>query len=555
MADNGSESLDRVGPFVPLRHQLFRRIWIASLFSNFGQLIQSVGAAWAMTQLTGRADMVALVQSATFAPLMCLSLVAGAIADSYDRRKIALFALSLALLGAAGLSLITLLDLLSPTWIFFFCFIVGTGTALFGPAWQSSVGEQVPARELPAAIALNSISYNIARSFGPAIGGVLVAAAGVLAAFAFNALAYIPLIVVMYFWQRSPEKSRLPPEALGRAVISGVRYVLHSPPIRSVIIRTLLVSLAATSASALMPLIARELLGGDAGLYGILLGCFGIGAVIGALLLPRLKEKLPDERVVMSASLLIGFSLIGIGLSTHVLLSGLLLAGAGAGWMLALSVAGISVQLSSPRWVTARALAASYTAVCGGMTLGGWGWGRVAASYGTDMALIASGLAMIATIAAGMWWRMPVIERQRDPDQPPSEPETNLDLIGRSGPIAVTLEYRVSAARARAFYMAMTAMESIRHRTGGYNWSIARDVGDPELWTERYYTPTWHDYLRQRSRLTAADLETWQRAVDFHKGPADIRVRRMLERPYGSVRWSEDVPDRGIIMPLPGQGS
>ena len=555
MADNGSESLDRVGPFVPLRHQLFRRIWIASLFSNFGQLIQSVGAAWAMTQLTGRADMVALVQSATFAPLMCLSLVAGAIADSYDRRKIALFALSLALLGAAGLSLITLLDLLSPTWIFFFCFIVGTGTALFGPAWQSSVGEQVPARELPAAIALNSISYNIARSFGPAIGGVLVAAAGVLAAFAFNALAYIPLIVVMYFWQRSPEKSRLPPEALGRAVISGVRYVLHSPPIRSVIIRTLLVSLAATSASALMPLIARELLGGDAGLYGILLGCFGIGAVIGALLLPRLKEKLPDERVVMSASLLIGFSLIGVGLSTHVLLSGLLLAGAGAGWMLALSVAGISVQLSSPRWVTARALAASYTAVCGGMTLGGWGWGRVAASYGTDMALIASGLAMIATIAAGMWWRMPVIERQRDPDQPPSEPETNLDLIGRSGPIAVTLEYRVSAESARAFYMAMTAMESIRHRTGAYNWSIARDVGDPELWTERYYTPTWHDYLRQRSRLTAADLETWQRAVDFHKGPADIRVRRMLERPYGSVRWSEDVPDRGIIMPLPGQGS
>ena len=555
MADSGSEAVERIGPFVPLRHQLFRRIWTASLFSNFGQLIQGVGAAWAMTQLTGRADMVALVQSATFAPLMCLSLIAGAIADSYDRRKIALFALCLALLGATGLSVITLFDLHSPAWIFFFCFIVGTGTALFGPAWQSSVGEQVPARELPAAIALNAISYNIARSFGPAIGGVLVAAAGVLAAFAFNALAYIPLIVAMYFWRRSPEKSRLPPEALGRAVISGVRYVLHSPPIRSVIIRALLISLAATSASALMPLIAHELLGGEAGLYGILLGCFGIGAVIGALLLPRLKERLPDERVVTGASLLIGISLIGTGLSTNALLSGLLLAGAGAGWMLSTSVAGISVQLSSPRWVTARALAASYTAVCGGMTLGAWGWGRVAANYGTDVALIASGVAMIATIAAGLWWRMPVIERQRDPAEPLSEPETNLDLIGRSGPIAVTLEYRVPAESARAFYMAMTAMESIRHRTGGYNWSIARDVADPELWTERYHTPTWHDYLRQRSRLTATDLDIWQRAVDFHKGPGDIRIRRMLERPYGSVRWSEDVPDRGIIMPLPGQGS
>lgn len=555
MAEGGNEATGRIGSFAPLRHQLFRRIWIASLFSNFGQLIQGVGAAWAMTQLTGRADMVALVQSATFAPLMCLSLIAGAIADSYDRRKIALFALCMALLGATGLSVITLLDLLTPAWIFFFCFIVGTGTALFGPAWQSSVGEQVPARELATAIALNSISYNIARSFGPAIGGVLVAVAGVLAAFAFNALAYIPLIVAMYFWRRTPEKSRLPPEALGRAVISGVRYVLHSPPIRSVLIRTILIALAATSASALMPLIARELLGGEAGLYGILLGCFGVGAVIGALLLPRMKEKLPDERVVLMASLLMGVSLIGTGLSSHAMLSGLLLAGAGAGWMISLSVAGISVQISSPRWVTARALAASYTAVCGGMTLGGWGWGRVATSYGTDVALIASGLATVATIAAGVRWRMPAIEQQRDPDQPLSEPETNLHLTGRSGPIAVVLEYRVPADRARAFYAAMTALESIRYRTGGYNWSIARDVADPELWTERYYTPTWHDYLRQRSRLTAADLETWQRAVDFHRGPGDIRVRRMLERPYGSVRWSEDVPDRGVIVPLPGQGS
>lgn len=555
MAEGGDEAAGRIGPFAPLRHRLFRRIWTASLFSNFGQLIQGVGAAWAMTQLTARADMVALVQSATFAPLMCLSLVAGAIADSYDRRKIALLALCLALLGAAGLSMMTLLDLLTPAWIFFFCFIVGTGTALFGPAWQSSVGEQVPARELPAAIALNSISYNIARSFGPAIGGVLVAVAGVLAAFAFNALAYVPLIVVMYFWKRSPEKSRLPPEALGRAVISGVRYVLHSPPIRSVLIRTALVALAATSAAALMPLIARELLGGDAGLYGILLGCFGLGAVIGAVLLPRMKESMSDERAVLFASLLMGFSLIGTGFSTNAVLSGVLLAGAGAGWMISLSVAGISVQISSPRWVTARALAASYTAVCGGMTLGSWAWGRVAAGYGTDIALIASGLVTIATIATGARWRMPAIEEQRDPDRPLSEPETNLDLTGRSGPIAVVLEYRVPTDRARDFYTAMTALESIRHRTGGYNWSIARDVADPELWTERYYTPTWHDYLRQRSRFTAADLETWQRALEFHKGPEEVRVRRMLERPYGSVRWSEDVPDRGVIVPLPGQGS
>lgn len=555
MADGGEEAAGRVGPFDPLRHGLFRRIWTASVFSNFGQLIQSVGAAWAMTQLTGRADMVALVQSATFAPLMLLSLFAGAIADSYDRRKIALIALSIALLGAIGLSLVTGLGLLSPGWILFFCFVIGTGTALFGPAWQSSVGEQVPQRELAQAIALNSISYNIARSFGPAIGGLLVALAGVLAAFTFNALAYIPLIIVMILWRRLPETSRLPPEALGRAVISGTRYVVYSPPIRAVLVRTLLISFAGVAASALMPLIARELLNGGASLYGILLGCFGAGAVLGALFLTPIKERLSDEVSVGLSTALMGLCMIGAGVSRHGLLTGVLMMGAGSGWMISMALCNINIQMSSPRWVTGRALAACVTAVCAGMTIGGWIWGSVAASEGTGFALVASGAALILTIAASLVWRMPAVEEQRDRDTPLSEPETNLDLNGRSGPIVVTIEYRVPLDKARDFYTAMMPLEAIRQRTGGYGWSISRDVGDPELWTERYHTPTWHDYLRQRSRLTVADLATWQIAIDFHSDANPIRVRRKLERPYGSVRWREDVPDRGVIVQLPSQGS
>jgi len=544
---------ERIGPFTPLRHGLFRRIWTASLFSNFGQLIQGVGAAWAMTQLTGRADMVALVQSATFAPLMLLSLIAGAIADSYDRRKIALVALSTALLGAIGLSLVTTAGWLSPAWILFFCFIVGTGTALFGPAWQSSVGEQVPQRELPQAIALNSISYNIARSFGPAIGGFLVAVAGVLAAFFFNALAYIPLIVVMIFWRRKPEPARLPPEALGRAIISGIRYVVHSPPIRSVLIRILLIAFAGVSASALMPLVARELLDGGAGLYGILLGCFGAGAVLGALFISPIKDRMSDEAAVALSCVVMGLCLVGIGLSRNPLVTGLLLVGAGSGWMISNALCNISIQMSSPRWVTARALAACVTSICAGITIGGWAWGRVASALGTDLALILSGVALLLTVLARFRYRMPMIEEQRVRDAPLAEPETNMDLNGRSGPIVVTIEYRIARHRARQFYMAMMPMESIRHRTGGYGWSLARDVADPELWTERYHTPTWHDYLRQRDRLTVADLDIWQRAIDLTEEP--ISVRRKLERPWGSVRWREDVPDRGIIVRIPQAGS
>ncbi|WP_340315917.1 MFS transporter [Rhizorhabdus argentea] len=554
MAEENSGAIQRQGTFGPLRERLFRRIWTASLFSNFGALIQSVGAAWAMTQLTGRADMVALVQSATFAPLMLISLPSGAIADSYDRRKIALVALGIAFVGAIGLSLVTVLGLLTPGFLLLFCFMVGTGTALLSPAWQASVSEQVPPQALPQAITLNSISYNIARSFGPAIGGLLVAAAGVLAAFVFNALAYLPMIVVMFLWRRPAEASRLPPEALGRAIISGVRFAIHSPPIRTVFLRSLLLSTLGASISALMPLVARELLGGGASLYGILLGCFGVGAVLGALVMARIKAHLSEEQTTAACLVLLGLCMVGVGLSRDRLATGLLLLGAGAGWMILVAISNISIQVSSPRWVTARALAAFTTAVCAGLSIGSWGWGHVAASHGTGIAMILSGSAMILSAAAGLVLRMPEIEEQRDPGLVPSDPDVRLEVSGRSGPVILTIEYRVLAEQARAFYTAMLSVEPIRYRTGGYAWSLARDVADPELWTERYHTPTWHDYLRQRSRLTAADVAIWNRALAFHQG-GKVTIRRMLERPYGSVRWSEDVPDRGILLPLPPQGS
>lgn len=555
MAEDTSDVIAQMGMFAPLRQPVFRRIWTASLVSNFGSLIQGVGAAWAMTQLTGRADMVALVQSATFAPLMLLSLPAGAIADSYDRRKVALVAMLIALSGAVGLCTVTMLGLLTPTLLLLFCFIVGTGTALFSPAWQASVGEQVSPGALPQAIALNAISFNIARSFGPAIGGVLVALFGVLSAFIFNAFAYLPMIAVMALWRRRPEKNRLPPEALGRAMISGVRYAIHSPPIRTVFLRTLLLGLIGSSTSALMPLVAHDLLEGDAALFGILLGSFGIGAIIGAFTVNRVRDRLGDERAMAICLLVVGLSLVGVGMSHNALLTCLLLVIGGGGWMIIMAMCNISIQVSSPRWVTGRALAAFMTAICAGLSLGGWAWGVVARDYGTQAAMVASGVGLILSISFGLFLRMPAVEEQRDHGLAFTDPDTRLDVRGRSGPIVLTVNYRVPVDQARAFYTAMLEMEAIRHRTGAYGWSLARDIGDPELWVERYHTPTWHDYLRQRTRLTAADMASWDRARAFHKGPEPIAFNRLLERPYGSVRWSEDVPDHGIIVPLPQQGS
>ena len=227
------------GVAAPLRHAVFRRIWLASLLSNLGLLIQGVGAAWAMTQMTSSADKVALVQTALMLPIMLISMPAGAIADMYDRRIVALVSLAIALAGATALTVMAWLNLVTPNILLAFCFVVGSGMALFGPAWQSSVSEQVPAENLPAAVALNGISYNIARSFGPAIGGVIVATAGAVAAFAANALLYIPLLVVLFLWRRNSEPSRLPRERLNRAIVSGVRYIANSPSIRIVLTRTL----------------------------------------------------------------------------------------------------------------------------------------------------------------------------------------------------------------------------------------------------------------------------------------------------------------------------
>src|ERR1700692_1352882 len=248
----------------PLRHGVFRRIWLASLVSNLGILIQGVGAAWAMTQMASSADKVALVQTALMLPVMLISMPAGAIADMHDRRIVALVSLSIALSGATALTMLAWFNLITPNILLALCFVVGSGMALFGPAWQSSVSEQVPAETLPAAVALNGISYNIARSFGPAIGGIVVATAGAFAAFAANALLYIPLLIVLFLWRRTSEPSRLPRERLNRAIVSGVRYIANSPSIRIVLARTLVTGLIGGSVSALMALGAGGLPPGGA---------------------------------------------------------------------------------------------------------------------------------------------------------------------------------------------------------------------------------------------------------------------------------------------------
>ena len=294
---------------------MFRRIWTASLLSNLGLLVLGVGAAWAMTKLSSSTGMVALVQTSLMLPIALVSTPAGAIADMFDRRIVGLVALSIALAGSISLSALAWLGVMTPALLLVSCFVIGSGMALFGPAWQASVSEQVPAEALPSAVALNGISYNIARSFGPAIGGVIVASAGAVAAFVTNALLYLPLLIVLFLWRRLKEPSRLPPERLARAVISGVRYIVHSPSIRIVLGRTLVTGIAGGSVSALMPIVARDLLHGGAQTYGVMLGAFGMGAVIGALNISTLRGRLGDEGSIRLCMIVMGVCVAVVAVS------------------------------------------------------------------------------------------------------------------------------------------------------------------------------------------------------------------------------------------------
>jgi MFS family permease len=536
----------------PLRHPVFRRIWLASLVSNLGILIQGVGAAWAMTQMATSADKVALVQTALMLPIMLISMPAGAIADMHDRRIVALVSLSIALCGATALTVLEWFKLATPNVLLALCFIVGSGMALFGPAWQASVSEQVPAETLPQAVALNGISYNIARSFGPAVGGIVVATAGAVAAFAVNAVLYLPLMIVLFLWNRTHEPSRLPRERLNRAMVSGVRYIANSPSIRIVLIRTLVTGLIGGSVSALMPLVARDLLHGGAQTYGIMLGAFGMGAVIGALNITEVRKRLSGEAAVRACAISMAGAIASVALSTNAVLTAIALVLAGGVWMLAVALFNIGVQLSAPRWVAGRSLAAFQASIAGGIAIGSWGWGHLTDYAGVETALLVSAGLMLLSPILGIWLRMPPVgARNEASTEVLADPEVRLSLTGRSGPLVVEIEYRVAQDNARLFHNVMQEVQLSRQRNGAYGWSIARDIADPELWTERYHCPTWLDYLRQRSRATQSERALHQRAIDFHLGPEPIRVRRMLERPFGSVRWKEDTPDRAANEVLP----
>lgn len=514
-----------------LRYPVFRSVWAASTVSNLGVLIQSVGASWLMIALAPSADMVALVLASVYLPITLLSLVAGAVADNIDRRKVMLAAQAFMLIVSATLAAFAWSGWITPWLLLFFTFLMGCGTAFNGPAWQASVGDMVPRSELPGAVALNSMGFNLARSAGPAIGGAIVAAAGAAAAFAVSAVSNIALIAVLMRWRPPANPRTLPRETLGIAIGAGVRFVAGSPAIRTVLVRSALFCVAAGALMALMPLIAKNLIGGGPLTYGLLLGAFGVGAVSGAIGNARLRHMLSTEAIVRWTSVAFAIASAIAGVSTQLLVTMAVLLVAGAGWLLALATFNVAVQMSAPGWVVARALSIYQMAAFGGLAAGSWLWGEVAASKNVTLALLAASLVMLGCAALGRW--RPVAQTEElnlDLLHLWKEPSTLVPVDARTGPVVVTIGYVIRESDLEEFLGVMIERRRVRRRDGARSWRLLRDLSEPEVWIERYETPTWLDYVRHNSRMTHHDSTISERLRALHRGPDGPQVRRMIER-------------------------
>lgn len=508
---------------------LFRALWIAALASNIGSWMQEVGATWLMTSLSASPLVVSLVQAATSLPLFLLALPAGALADLVDRRKLLLGAQAWMLVVSAVLGVLTYEDAIQPWSLVLLTFSMGLGTALTSPAWQAAVPEMVGRDLLPDAVAANAVGFNLARAVGPAIGGFVVAAGGPEATFFLNAVSFLAVLWVLYRWKRPDRETALPAERFLGAMRAGLRYVRYAPSLRRVIYRTLGFTLGGSCLWALLPLLARRELNAGPGGYGVLLGCFGVGAVSAGLLMPRLRKLMSTETMFRAATVLYAVTLLVLAyLRTYPAACGVMFLG-GAAWLSLLSNMNVAAQNAIAPWVRARGLAIYLLSFFASFAFGSVLWGFVASEYGYTASLVSAAMLLLAGIPLLGRFRVPSGEGfnaapSRRWPAPTLAVEPDLDR----GPILITVEYRIDPARAEEFKTVMHQMHIIRRRDGAIRWGLWNDAAEPERYVESFVTESWAEHLRQHERMTHDDLEAQAAARAFHLGEAPPVVHHML---------------------------
>ena len=507
------------GAWTPLAYTLFRWLWIASIASNVGTWMQNVGAAWLMTSLSPSPLQVALVQTATNLPIFLLGVPAGAFADLFDRRKVLLVTQAWMLGAAAVLGALTLAHETGPWMLLLLTFSLGLGATMNGPAWQAILPELVPRSEMPAAIALNSVGFNLARAVGPALGGLVVSAVSPGAAFLLNAVSFMGVIMVLYLWPRKPDMVPSHPESVGSAILAGFRYVRFAPEMHSVLMRSGVFIISASALWSILPLVAKVELHSESSGYGVLLGCLGVGSILGAIVLNPLRRKVSNDALVTYAIALFGWVNIALAyLDNFYVVAAALLLG-GMAWMTVNSTLNTVAQTSLPGWVRARALGVYLLVFQGAMALGSVLWGWIATRFGLRAALLMAGITLLggALLTAQLRFAS-AKELDTTPSQHWPEPQFAVEPKPEQGPVLVTIEYAIDNADAPAFAGAMEAVERIRRRGGAMQWGLFEDAARPGRFIESFMVESWAEHLRQHERSTMTDRRQEEKAVAFHRG-------------------------------------
>jgi MFS family permease len=506
----------------PLRLQVFRWIWIATLVSNIGTWMQTVGAQWLLVGQPHASALVALVQTATTLPVVLFALPAGVLADLVDRRRLLIGGQVFQTVVAGLMAVLSARGNLHPAVLLGLTFLLGCGATFSLPAQQAIIPDLVPRADLASASALGGMNMNLARAIGPALAGAAVARLGASAVFGLNAVSFMLFAVVLAVWRpaRAVVEGR---EHLGAALLAGTRYIRHSPVIRRILLTAALFSVPASAVWALLPVVASHRLGLGAGGYGVLLGALGVGAVGGALALPRLRAGLSDARMLLLAFCGYAAVMVAIASTRSTPLVAFLLVPAGVAWIAVLATLNAEMQLFLPGWVRARGLSIYQVVLLGGMALASAGWGLVAEQTGLAGALfVAGGLLAVTALALVRWPLADVGHLDRSPAIYWAEPHLVLEPSPEE-PVLVSVTYTVAPGNVAQFLKAMERVRRSRRRTGATRWELYREGEHPQQFVELYLVRSWEEHLRQHGgRLTGTDRELEQVALALAEGPTVV---------------------------------
>ena len=517
------------GPWDPLRQAGFRAMWLAILASNIGTWVNSVATAWVMAEKSGSALMVAAVQSAATLPLVLFALIAGALADIVDRRRYLIAVQVWMVLIGGLLAVLAQLGQLGPWPLLVLTFALGAGAAMGMPAQAAIIPDLVPRAQLAAAVSLNSVGMNIARSIGPALGGLILARYSAALAFALNASSFLVLIVVLWRWRGVRATSTLPAESFAGALRAGLRYASHATVFQAVLYKAASFFLFASALTALLPLVVRDQVHAGPASFGVLLGFIGIGAIGGAFALPRLRAVLSRDQLVFAATLTCAATTMAASAVDTILLLCPLMLLNGLGWISVLSSLQVSAQTSVPGWVRARALSLYIMVFSLGMALGSALWGAVAQRFGTPLALLCAGA---AAILSALWARRFRLGDAETLDLSPAshwpQPSMGPEDAHDRGPVLVTVEYRVADADRARFLALLERFGRIRRRDGAVQWGVMDDAEVDGVLLEYFFVPSWLEHLRQHERITADDERLQAELVALHQGAVAPVVRHFV---------------------------